>query len=435
LLPNEYNNGEWLPFLRFLGLRVDTSREDTLCLARLFEKKFQTGRLSLEELERLARLLLAKLPSLSSRLLDEIKIVEFIPSYFAGLASNSIHQKLFDPRQQSVCLADSYFKEDLDFVWTTKSILPDYCRSVECLVPSVLSCTTLVDSFIRILEVCSRDGFIRGLSALHCSQLNVIFLKYYDKLQEALSDDSNHSQVRRLEGLRWLWNERNGEVCLDSATRFYTSLSQEDAVPPYILSLPSIYQKYSQLTDLLGCNREVTLEACIVAMEGLKSAAGDQLTPQGFNGALNLYKTLLFDDLLCKDSCEAGIEFYAPNADGVVHKLSELYYDVDDPELFNFLRKKKRAALNLIFDFEKLRSRQLKRGAALSEMNSWARVFRTLPFFVRNRQLAPRPITSLIERRLVGSYMERDTRLSLILRWRLGHLMILLGIKFNKSVF
>jgi len=291
-----------------------------------------------------------------------------------------------------------------------------------------------VDNFIGILEVCSRDGFIRGLSALHCSQLNVIFLKYYDKLREALSDDSNHSQVRRLEGFRWLWNERNGEVCLDRATRFYTGLSHEDAVPPYILSLPSSYLKYSQLTALLGCNREVTLEACIEAMEGLKSAAGDQLTPQDFSGALNLYKALLFDDVLCEEST-TEVEFYAPNADGVVHKLSELYYDVDDPEVFDFLRKKKRAALNLIFDFEKLSSRQLGRGAALSEMNSWASVFRTLPFFVRNRQLAPRPIASLIERRLVGSDLERDTRLSLILKWCLGHLMISLGIKFNKSVF
>jgi len=35
-------------------------------------------------------------------------------------------------------------------------------------------------------------------------------------------------------------------------------------------------------------------------------------------------------------------------------------------------------------------------------MDSWAKIFRTFPYFVKNPELAARPLSDLIERRILG---------------------------------
>jgi len=432
LLPEKYNNPEWLEFLKYLNLRVETTSEDVLTLAGFFEKKFQTGRMSVKELERLCQLLLKEMPKLNCLEIEKIKKIEFIPSYFAGLNLLSIHQMIFDPvaSQDNVCLEDSYFKEDLDFVWTTNSIIPDYCRTtvVQSLAKSTPSLKKIVDNFVNIVQRCSNDKFVNDLSGEHKSQLNTLFLKYYDKFQEVISDESIKFEVRRLENLNCVWNERNGQIYLDKANYFYTKLSQEEAIPPYILSLPNCYKKYSELMILLGCNQtKVSLEACIKAMNDFKSFEGDQLPLQCYDSVLKLYKTLIFDDVL-SNNYQEKYQFYAPSSDGIMLKLNDLYYDADDKEVYAHLRKIKLPELNFIFDSDELKSKYLKTsGESIKNndvimkarmMNSWDQIFQRSPYFINNPELSAKPITNFIERRLINDILdfEKHTKLSSIIK-------------------
>ena len=43
-----------------------------------------------------------------------------------------------------------------------------------------------------------------------------------------------------------------------------------------------------------------------------------------------------------------------------------------------------------------------KRTAVFKEMDSWAKIFRKFPYFVKNPELAARPLSDLIERRILG---------------------------------
>jgi hypothetical protein len=173
ILPDEFYKKEtnWLPFLKFLNLRVSPNAEDILDLANVFAKQFQNGSINTPKFDELAKLLVKELSSEKADcpIFERIKKVNFIPSYFYK-SPRSIHLKVFSPiatkQSATCCIHDSYFKEHLDLVWTTNAILPDYCRDVSDLLKipdDKPSCSLVVSNFIEILKRCSNEQFIRFL--------------------------------------------------------------------------------------------------------------------------------------------------------------------------------------------------------------------------------------------------------------------------------
>ena len=148
----------------------------------------------------------------------------------------------------------------------------------------------------------------------------------------------------------------------------------------------------------------------------IKSLKGTKISDAQFDSILSLYKFFLYDEILCETS--PVIQFYAPNSEGVLHNLEDLYFDVDDePESFDYLRKNNVAStsqLNLMFDIEFLRVKymetsgklkqndsNLKRTAVFKSMNSWGKIFQTFPYFSKNQESTPKPLSDLIERRII----------------------------------
>ena len=436
ILPDEFYNKEdnWLPFLKLLNLRVSPDAKEILDLANIFAQKFQNGSIDTPKLDELAKRIVKELSNekasiLNRPIFEKIKKVKFIPSYFCT-SSPSIHLKVFNPiatkQSANCCIHDSYFKEHLDLVWIKNAILPDYCRAVSVLLQIPPSCSLVVDNFIEILKRCSNEQFIKQLNQTEKHALEAIFMKYYEYLEAALVDHSNDNrkEISRLKDLNCVWNVRkDGEIHLDKARCFYKAISQEESVPPYILKMPSFSHKYSELLNALGSGTSVTFEACAEALEGLAATALNLPATNHFDSILSIYKFFFYDDILCETS--PPIKFYAPNSAGVLHKLEDLYYDMDGPEKLAYIFKQANATrctlapqLNLMFDIESLRTKypmgttcrvsnqqndtSLKRTAVFKEMNSWAKIFRTFPYFIKNPKLAPRPLSDLIERRILG---------------------------------
>ena len=436
ILPDEFYHTEsnWLPFLNYLKLRVYTNDDDILELAKIFTQKFESGSIDTTKLGKLAKLIMEELryKKVDCQIFDQIKTINFIPSYFCN-SENNIHRKVFALKKENICIQDSYFKENLDFVWTTNAILPDYCKNVEGLeISEGPSCSVVVDNFIDILKQCSNGQFLEKLNKTEIQELEALFHKYYSKFEEALLNTSdNRAHICRLKDLNCIWNMRNGQIYLDKARCFYKNISQEDSVPPFILKIPSSHNKYSELLTTLGsCNR-VTFEACAEALEGLSGAKGSKISDVQFDSILSLYKFFLYDDIIWENS--PVIQFYAPNSEGILHKLDEMYYDLEGPENFEYLRRNAPNAIqiNLIFDIEFLRTKylatsgqlkhndsNLKKTAVFKEMNSWGKIFRTMPYFVKNSKLAPKPLSNLTERRIIDENLavEIDVKLNLIFK-------------------
>jgi hypothetical protein len=251
-------------------------------------------------------------------------------------------------------------------------------------------------------------------------------MRCYEYLEAALVDDSkdNREEISRLKDLNCVWNVRkDGKVHLDKARRFYKAISQEESVPPYILKMPSFSHKFPELLKALGSGNSITFEACAEALEGLAATALNSPATTHFDSILSLYKFFFCDGILCETA--PPIKFYAPNSAGVLHRLKDLYYDLDGPEnlesLFrqaNVTRRTLTPHFNLMFDIESLRTKCLmgttcrvsdqqndastKRTAVFKEMDSWAKIFRTFPYFVKNPELAAKPLSDLIERRILG---------------------------------
>ena len=244
-------------------------------------------------------------------------------------------------------------------------------------------------------------------------------MRCYEYLEAALVDHSkdNREEISRLKDLNCVWNVRkDGEVHLDKARRFYKAISQEESVPPYILKMPSFSHKFPELLKALGSGNSVTFEACAEALEGLAATALNSPATNHFDSILSLYKFFFCDGILCESS--PPIKFYAPNSAGVLHRLEDLYYDLDGPENFHATRRTSTPHFNLMFDIESLRTKCLmgatcrvsdqqndtstERKAVFKEMDSWAKIFRTFPYFVKNPELAARPLSDLIERRILG---------------------------------
>ncbi len=56
ILPDEFYNKEdnWLPFLKFLNLKVSPNAKETLVLANIFAELFQSGSIDTQKLDELA---------------------------------------------------------------------------------------------------------------------------------------------------------------------------------------------------------------------------------------------------------------------------------------------------------------------------------------------------------------------------------------------
>lgn len=130
ILPDEYYSDEWLPFLRFLKLKVTPSDEDLLELASIFTHQFENKLMDATQLKNLSDELIKQLTKNKgsrkpdSTIVAQLRKVKFLPSYFLT-SPPSIHLKVFNPTNGNVSLEGAFSKDHIDFVWTTNAILPD----------------------------------------------------------------------------------------------------------------------------------------------------------------------------------------------------------------------------------------------------------------------------------------------------------------------
>lgn len=240
-----------------------------------------------------------------------------------------------------------------------------------------------------------------------------MFLRYYKKfdgfLANADNTNSNLAEIVRLKDLACIWNKQDGHVSLDKPACFYKSISKEEAVPPYILNLPSMLNKFPKLMEMFDFPDMVTFDACVTALKGLSVYEGARLSDTQLSSFHSLYKFFLYEDVLSESL--PSVQFYAPNSEGILHRLQDLYYDLDGTENFEYVASSIQS--DLMFNIESVRMKylttcgrvkqgdsSLKKTAVFKEMNSWERAFGSIPYFLKYPALAARPLSDLIECRI-----------------------------------
>lgn len=267
------------------------------------------------------------------------------------------------------------------------------------------------------MNKCSNSQFLASLDEKEIQELEALFVRFYTKLESLLKTNNNNlGEISRLKDLACVWNERDGgHVSLEKPACFFKDIAKEESVPPYILKMPSMLNKFPQLLTLLAFSDKVTFEACAKALKDLAVYEGSELSDVQLDSFRSLYKFFLFDDMLSEDV--SSIQFYAPNSEGILHKLQDLYYDLDGDENFEYVRRHAPRSildeLNLMFDIELVRMKYLttsgrnkqgnsclKNTAVFNQLISWQRVFGSMPYFVKNSTLAPKPLSDTIEFRI-----------------------------------
>ena len=242
-----------------------------------------------------------------------------------------------------------------------------------------------------------------------------MFLRYYKKfdgfLANADNTNSNLAEIGRLKDLACIWNKQDGHVSLDKPACFYKSITKEETVPPYILNLPNMLNKFPKLVEMFDFPDMVTFDTCVTALEGLSkdSKPNTKLSDVQLSSFQSLYKFFLYEDVLSESL--PSVQFYAPNSEGILHKLQDLYYDLDGTENFEYVASSIQSDLMFNIEFVRMKylttsgrvkqgDSSLKKTAVFKEMNSWERAFSSIPYFLKYPALAARPLSDLIECRI-----------------------------------
>ena len=136
-LPEEYKNHYELTLK--LGLRTKIQDGEILETALKLRKMFYANAIKIEDLEKYVHLIFNEIKTSISEdkaksLIEKIKEIKFIPNYYIHKQPFNCH--IYNPNffeNRLICLKDSYFKINQDFVWITHNILPDFCeKALKC---------------------------------------------------------------------------------------------------------------------------------------------------------------------------------------------------------------------------------------------------------------------------------------------------------------
>ena len=442
LLPDEYSkDNQWISFFVKIGLKTECSRQDCIKILRTLPAKYFANQIDFLKFCDGVKLLISEIGRLTktgeTTLLTQIKDIKFIPHYFNTICNSSIHTNIFNPSSQFnqlVCLNNSYFEENLNFVWITHSILPKFVldslkhkNNLKLVgIRETWDEATFVNNLTQLLAILEKSNF-EILKSLNRKEIIDLLNSYFIKLEkfDLVKKPAILNQIKKL-NLVLNQSYLNKTLQLFPANRFVKNLSKNDSIEPFILAIPSEFKPYWKLFKSLGANEELKLEIIQpVLLDLYHKYSNDKLNSTDYKHFLIAFKLLLSSDVL-SDANLPQLNLFAPNLLQHMRNLSELYY-IDDSCYESLIESSQELKSICLFDIKELKklienpnyiwskiygeesenklaeeNTNILYKIMLKKLN-WSQIFESFPYFIKYPNLTPKPISKILIQKIIDN--------------------------------
>ena len=346
-LPPEEWTGEWLPFLRILGLRREVDNNTWLSKARKVaeESRNLTSQNLPQDLVDKSDSLLISLKDKMTEVteldafLTSASTVQFIyckDAYQLETELEVIAGNNFPKRFQSfVCFHDAVLSQGEDLACLCQTVLPPSCDFINYLNPGVkqalsvrqLSLKTVIsnlNSLSTILCCANVQALVPSVKKMNAiRKVKNVFEKHYSYLDKYCGDKP--VMFKELETKRSiLLSPDELSFQLVKPSQLVCHLPSDFVLDPFCFQVPSVLFKYGKLLNILEVKEEVDATMCIEILYNIKV----EMTKAG--------KNLVDDDHfmnVCKSAYNALISFLRKQPHTIIPKNMTIVLPSDEFQL------------------------------------------------------------------------------------------------------
>ena len=316
--PERYGDGKWFVFLQKLGLINQVSKDMFIKFATEINLKKYEGILHM-----LSPLLCEELFSQNELtdilFLNQVKSVPFlVPERITEELEVIYPSKNLTVK--TICFENSATYEDINLIWTTKNVVPEYvrtaytqssCQRSWCDITSWLGMLRIKteDVLENVKNITGRNMELRSstckvIPEAHRNTFSFILENVYDYLMKATDLDTHRENIQTLSFVLI-----DDSKQLDVPTK--AVLLSDRILPPYLSLVPCRFGNYFEMLKLIGCTMTPTAIHYVNILKEIWSVAKDVLNP---NEIVVVKKAVCFLSSLLKAEANelTNLQLYLP---------------------------------------------------------------------------------------------------------------------------